>query len=508
MPGTPVKVGPFTGGLNTYSDTTAVADNEAVELVNFDIDIDGSLVTRPPICFEVATPGPNLPLRLLGYYTSSNNENYLIASVARGFTNGTYVYYNGAWSVITDTIPATAFVQYGGKAWLVAPPGSANPGGSWDPVTGFVPIAAMKKGSAALVYKERMFIGEGGTAVTSSRVSFSNPGNFSVWNTSDFVDIKSGDGQDIIDMILYADTIVVLKQDSTYIFSYDTKPAAGQVRQISSTIGVAGKDCIFEYENNLYLLHGKSVYTMLNWNYQVLNLKVPLQRVNSKPNELTVPFVLSRINDRLILRYYDTYYVYGLKTQSWVVWTTPRSLGKFIQVPIDTVNLTPDKFLAVSTWTTVESMYSFIEGYTIEREENYQYSVVSKTFDFESPFTYKRLFWWGADAISKNQFTATVFPISYGRTFTWDEAKLRTWDQAKQFTWDHPADVMIREISVRDGRGTNNRTFIKFLKSLRFRQVNFKISGSTDGRLPNAPYRLFGITAFVDLKAKVSQTVN
>jgi hypothetical protein len=485
-----------------------VADNEAVELINFDVDIDGSLVTRPPICFESSTPGPNLPLRLLGYYTSSNNENYLIAAVARGFTAGTYSYYNGQWTLITNTIAAAAFVQYGGKAWLVAPTTSPNPGGSWDPIAGFVAIAAMKKGTAALVYKERMFVGEGGTAVTSSRISFSNPGNFAVWNSSDFVDIKSGDGQDIIDMVLYADTIVVFKQDSTYIFSYDTKPAAGQVRQISNSIGVAGKDCVFEYENNLYLLHGKSVYQMLNWNYQVLNLKVPLSRVNSRPNELTVPFVMSRINDRLILRYFDTYYVFGLKTQIWTMWTTPRSLGKWIPVPVDTVNLTPDKFVAVSTWTTIESMYSFIEGYTIDRLENFNYSVVSKTYDFESPFTYKRLFWWGADMIAKSAFTATVFPISYGRKLTWREADLRTWRQAGSFTWARPADITIREVSLRNVGGTVNRTFVKFLKGLRFRQVNFKINGNTDSTLPNAPFRLFGITAFVDVKAKVSQTVN
>lgn len=309
-------------------------------------------------------------------------------------------------------------------------------------------------------------------------------------------------------MILYADTIVVLKQSSTYIFSYDTKPAAGQVRQISSTIGVAGRDCIFEYENNLYLLHGKSVYTMINWNYQVLNLKVPLNRVNSRPDELTVPFVMSRINDRLILRYYDSYYVFGLKTQVWTTWTTPRSLGKFIQVPIDTVNLTPDKFLAVSTWTTIESMYSFIEGYTTDREENFDFSVVSKTFDFDSPFTYKRMFWWGADTIANSQFTATVFPISYGRRLTWGEAKLRTWGAAKSFTWARPADITIREVSIRNAGGTRSRTFIKFLKGIRFRQVNFQLNGSTDSLSPRAPLRLFGITAFVDIKAKVSQTVN
>jgi hypothetical protein len=508
MPGTPVPIGPFTGGLNTFSDTTAVADNEATELLNFDIDIDGSLVTRPPITLEATTPGPDLPLRLLGYFVTSNGEQYLIASVARGLTAGTYAYSATGWTLLTSTIPAAAFVQYMNKAWLIAPPGYSNPGGSWDPVNGFVAITAMKKGTTAVIYKERMWIGEGGQASTSSRLYFSNPGNFAVWNASDFVDIKNGDGQDIIDAVVYADTIVICKQNSMYIFSYDTKPTAGQVRQISNTIGVAARDCIVEHENNLYLFHGKYIYTMVNWNFERINLKVPLTVVNSKPNNLTSPYIMSRVNDRLILRYYDTYYVYNLRARVWAIWTTPRALGRFFQVPVDTTNPEPDKFLATSAWTDFEALYSFVEGFSTDRIENFYYSVVSKTYDFDSPFTFKRLFWWGGDVISKASWTATVYPVSYGRNITWDEARLITWAQARQYTWARPADIAISVDSDRSVGGSDNRTFVKFHKSLRFRQINFQISGMSNGQSINAPMRIFNFTAFILAKQKVTQTIN
>ena len=42
-----LRLGPFVGGINTASDATAVADSELVDCVNFELDIDGSLVGRP-----------------------------------------------------------------------------------------------------------------------------------------------------------------------------------------------------------------------------------------------------------------------------------------------------------------------------------------------------------------------------------------------------------------------------------------------------------------------------
>ena len=509
MPGTPLKVGPFTGGLNTYSDTTAVGDNEAVELLNFDIDLDGSLVTRPAIAKEIATPtGATNPLKLLGYYTNINGNQYLIASTILGTTPGTYAYFNGVWITITTTFAAAAMQQYANKAWLIAPPGIVNPGGNWDPTAGFVAVSAMKKGVAAVIYKERLWIGEGGNGTTSSRLYFSNPANMAVWNASDFVDVRAGDGQDIVDLIMYADTIVVLKQNSTYIFSYDSKPTAGQVRQISATIGIAGKDCIFEYENNLYLFHDKDVYTMVNWNYEKLNVKVPLQIHNASGAALQVPFVLSRINDRLILRYYDDYYVYGLRTRVWAIWNSIFKLGRFYQIPSSASTPDVDKFIAASAITTTDGAFNFKESYESNRTENFHYSVTSKTYDFDAPYQYKRLFWWGGDMIAKAPFQATVFPISYGRKQTWSQAKLRTWTTAKSFTWSRPADISISIVSDRQVSGSGDRVFVKFLKSLRFRQANFRISGDTTSDLTTSPMRIFAFTIFVDAKAKVSQTVN
>jgi len=82
MPGEAIQVGPFVGGLNTFSDETAIADNELVVCNNFELDLDGSLLSRPPIVDRGITfpLGATGNVNLLGYYYAPGNIPYLLAS--------------------------------------------------------------------------------------------------------------------------------------------------------------------------------------------------------------------------------------------------------------------------------------------------------------------------------------------------------------------------------------------------------------------------------------------
>src|SRR6185503_9275672 len=57
MPTEILRLGPFTGGLNIGSDPVLVQDNELTDCLNFELDTDGSLVSRPSIqiMFQGAT---------------------------------------------------------------------------------------------------------------------------------------------------------------------------------------------------------------------------------------------------------------------------------------------------------------------------------------------------------------------------------------------------------------------------------------------------------------------
>ena len=124
----PVMIGPFSRGLNTYDDPTALHDQECVESLNFDPGLDGSLRNRPPF----TDTGSKIPIgpvgipHLLGYYYDTNGSPYLIASNGG---SSTYYYHGGVWTLITNTFSATDVTQFDGKAWLVAPVGEADPGG-------------------------------------------------------------------------------------------------------------------------------------------------------------------------------------------------------------------------------------------------------------------------------------------------------------------------------------------------------------------------------------------
>lgn len=516
MAANPVKIGPFSGGLNTYSEVSAVGDTECTDIQNFDVDLDGSLISRPPITVKdsntvinTGTSNSTGKLSALGWYTTAAGVKYLICSC----TSGTYArkHSDGSWSTITTTFAATCMVQYQNKAWLVAAPGSANPGGNWDGTT-FTAVAAIPKGAAAVIYKERMFVAGGRLDTTNAnRVNFSNAGNFSTWTSStDFFDVKAGDGQHIVTLKVFADQIVVFKEDSTYLFSYDSKPANGAVRLINNVIGCAGPNTVVEYENSLYVYHEASVYQINNWNFTLLNLKVPFVDIvkwSFSPQDAT----LSILRDRLCVRHFDGVYIFGLRTGTWTKWDTSRQFDYFINVPIDAPS-DPDEYLGFSRETNNADvdrvLYSFINAYGVSASESMTCYVVSKTYDFAVPYTYKKLFWWGVDFLSKNDLSYIVHPVTNTKPVT---HQMLAAYQHQQIIGSHaqPLDVSIDVTdSLTISNSANNRMFAKLLKAIRFRQIAFRVSGTTNGTSTQGPYRLFAVVAMIDNKEKVSKQVN
>lgn len=221
MPGDNVQIGPFVGGLNTFSDPTAVSDNEVVECLNFELDLDGSLVSRPPFT-DLGVPFPlgvTGDMQLLGYYYAAGGIPYLLASDG---LSSTYYYSGSSWVIVTNTIAASAMVQFNGFAWLVAPIGSANPGGYWSPAGGFVADANMPKGEVIVAYKFRLWVAAGKDAtVNGTRLYFSKVlGTTPFWPTvTDFIDVGAGDGQNIVQVAVYYNSLFILEQTASTAFS-------------------------------------------------------------------------------------------------------------------------------------------------------------------------------------------------------------------------------------------------------------------------------------------------
>jgi hypothetical protein len=316
MGGEALRLGPFTGGLNTTSDPSTIADVELAECINFEQDLDGSLKSRTP--FKEIFGHQNFTNRVVFLCEAVfGTDHYLICSTS----TGVYYFINNAFTLITATFEAGAAVQYADKVYMVPKPGSGT-GGKWDPSGGFVAVAAIPKGQAAVVHKERLYVCPGiKSTIDTSRLKFSDPANLDSWPGANFIDIRQGDGNKLVDLTVYQDNLLLFKEQSTHMLSYDASPTDASLRPISDHIGVNQQYNVVNYENQVYIFSQGWVYEITNLDFLRINVKVPFVRDESVPSAFSDEFIfLSLLEDRLICRYYRKIYVYGLRTRSWSEW--------------------------------------------------------------------------------------------------------------------------------------------------------------------------------------------
>ncbi len=515
MPATPVKIGPFSGGLNSYSGPTSIGDNEVIDIQNFDIDYDGSLYTRAPI--TVVDNGETIPgtgaLMPLGWFIDLDGTRYLFMSSA----DSTYARNEttGVWITVSSDFAATAMCQYANKAYVIADPNELDPGGYWTSGGGFIPIPAMPKGTSICIYKERLFIA--GSLTNPNRVFFSNPADFAVFQTTiNFFDVRSGDGQDVIAAVTFQDTVVIFKDDSTYVYSYDSNPSRGTVRLINGAVGLTNKYCIVEYENSLYLHYNDSLYQVSNWNFTMVNVKVPFEYIIKFDIGLygasRFP-TLSILSDRLIVHHFDAIYVFNLRMGVWTKWAVAEShlFNRFIEVPRPSPDYPERYYGGCRRGTTAASnraLYEWRPIIDVVRSEPIQCHVLTKTYDFNVPYTFKRLFWWGVDMLSKGDVTFTVHPVAYSPGVT--HRQMAQYTHA-EIIGNHLRPLLI-SIDVTSSKQISNTTgdrlFIKLIKSMRFRQIFFSLSSSVNGSTTEGPLRIYSIVAFIDNKQLVSKELS
>ena len=510
MPGQPVKIGPFVGGMNTYSGETTIADNEAVELLNLDVDLDGSLLARPGITRSAAVPAAGTISHIIGTYRANDGTVYMI--VAAGVSVYAFNTSSLAWTTLSNSGPFTACVQYNDKLWLVIKPsGVTQGGGKWDPTGGYAAVAAMPRGYSACIYKELMFVSSSRNGDTTSinRVKFSNAGNPDNWTSTDFFDVNAGDGDDITKLLVFDSSVVIFKSDSTYVFAYESAPTKGLVQRVSGVIGANNGFSVVEYENNLFVMHEANVYRISNWNWEHANIKVPFKYVNAFSTVDADASSISLLGNRVIARYYDSYYVLGLKTGAWSQWdfsTAGFSPSEFVSSPNISAILGAAIYYGGCYVGTRAGFHQFIDN-KHDTNETFTIRLKTKSYDFGPSYTFKRLFWWGADILGNATTTFKVMPNVYNVGAKWGQ--ILGIPSPSLGTWGRPIENMLDVTDTADSSNTAAyRTFIKLLKSLRFRQLQFILEATYVGLNSAAAYRIFSLTAIVDSRQIVSKKVS
>jgi hypothetical protein len=513
MPGQAIQVGPFIGGLNTFSDPSAIADNELSVCENFELDLDGSLKSRPPIedvdvVFPLDSTGN---INILGYFYEGTGQSYLIASDG---ASSTYYFTGSNWVLITDDLAAAGFAQFDDKAWLTAPVGSSQTGGYWVPGGSFTADSNMPEGEIIITFKDRLWVAEGktstnkGTRLYRSR-TVADP---AIWpSTVDFADIGSGDGQNIVNLAVYFNTLLIFRTNSIYGLQYATDPAAAAVALVVPNVGLNSKDSLDTFESFIFFMYEDKAYEFSNNKAEQINVKVPFKAFST--DNIYLPYAVSEFNRRVIFSYFDMLYVYNLRTRTWTTWKSDvfGPIGKIVrrETASDVAVAVLHKSTAVPAGVARETPTLVISDQTSSVSETMTCVAQTKIFNYQAGSVYKRLFWWGVDATFRQNVEGLAFPITYNFSVRWEQLLSKTWGDLAQFFWINPLEEPpFVESDVDVSTAAFGRKFVKFFKSLRFRQIYYRVSFPTDGSTTSAPIRLFSLMTYVNPKETVSRTVN
>lgn len=523
MPTEILRLGPFNGGLNIGSDAVLIQDNELMDCLNFELDNDGSLISRPAI--QVTFQGAqNQRLLIFGSVVFSGTL-YLFATR----DSKTFVSSN-AGSSWTELNPGAASREcktmevYNNTVWLPATQASANGGISWTPGGGAVAVAALPRAEKCIVHKNRLYLVPGESSTTNtSRLTFSQSADFTTWPAPNFIDIQPGDGDTLNNIAVYQDNLLLFKGESTHVLAYDLDPVDAILREINPVVGSTGSFGVVQYENTMYSMHRNKVYEIINYNFSLVNLKVPPVFDNELPTGTTARYEnqhLSLLGERLVVRYFNRTYVLQLRTKTWCEWqkTDDTStiewhiFGPLVRAR-DLTGSGLDSYYTGYSFDVSSGGYKVIkiidgrDGGAVEGTGSHKFYclLTTKDYDMSDPVRYKRLFWWGADVVTGEDALGSITPITLISSVTWDSLTAETWADLE--TWANPVSgsLAYQELVAGDSVVNTNKS-IKFGKSMRFRKANFSVRLETDGSL-NQPTKVFQLIAVVGIKQLVSARV-
>lgn len=550
-------IGPFAGGINTYSDPAMIADDEMMDCRNFDLSLDGSLVSRPPWSWQYSSQttsavGGTIPpdcYQLVIGTGSFEGNRFVIINSSHSGASASYIYYmEGASAGLLAKIADGSHSKTHRIAdimYLV--PDILNPGVGvqYDLNGGLVTvIASMPTGYASVVYKDRLWISGRRNETNSSRLYFSGVADFTSWPGTNFFDINPGDGDTVNELVVYQDNLIIFKDNATYVLTYDTGPAQAVLQVINTDVGAMGPRCVDVYENSVFILKYNQVYEMSNYDFVRVSVKVPFEYDNTFPvapyNEngqwWKYPMWLRVVGDRAIVRFYNRIYVYHLRLRAWTRWESEdpniHYIGPIMRLDNTNTDLLQgyDTYVAGSTlaknfdiqgqgvsgaWNMWNKIFKLEDRYEATRTENGNHvpasvdiklTMTTKQFNIGLSHRFKRLMHWGIDCYTGRSVTGILYPFSVAYSVTWAQLSLYHWHQLQ--TWAYPLAATPSVTQTIPSGIAKQIKFIRFPKSLRFRLLQFKIEMATVGNVVDGPVYLYNITAFVAAKQIVSKAVN
>jgi hypothetical protein len=299
VPGQPVKIGPWPGGLNLRDSPRNIEDNELAACLNFDITDEGILRPRRPLM-----QGNDIGSGHKYLMGSVNKDNGDLAAISSKYDGTNSVFYETVNGINYNTVfGGTArlgifrsIIQYNNRLWVID--AAFGTGAFADNLTSaLTDIPSMPFGDFAFMLKDRMFI----VWYSGNRIYYSKPTDPTVWTSPDggFFDVNPGDGQNITKVISLNNQIFIFKRNSTYIFSFNADPANdGSLRQVSPNQGAF--DAV-AYNNEIYVVNDRSVFKFINGYFVDIASKIDLYRNTLLDLNVSNELKISLLNNTLLV---------------------------------------------------------------------------------------------------------------------------------------------------------------------------------------------------------------
>jgi hypothetical protein len=307
------------------------------------------------------------------------------------------------------------------------------------------------------------------------------------------------------------------------------------MQAMQQDIGAESKRSVVKFENAHFVLSGGILYKYQNWLYYPLNA----QKVKFEGKEFTRRFehAVSIIGRRALVWHNGGIYAYNLDTETWSEWESTNKVAYFVTVPRRAEELEEFLYFGITgasspsdAGTTAFSMYRIEDkpNSAIGSEE-FQCSLRTKIYDFQSPVEWKRLYFWTVDLASALPIKAIAYPVALPATAplaNWDqlskdfegETGFKSWDDLSYEgsgdinyrTWDNITQPTSAVATIIDSFPTGQvlRMETKLNHALRFRRMYFELYLNCDGTAFTSPVQVFSITPMIGAKAKISKGAN
>lgn len=277
-------------------------------------------------------------------------------------------------------------------------------------------------------------------------------------------------------------------------------------------------------------------------NGEKIMLGAPFTDTESTPQSFTVPVSIGHImqisvfNPTLSSVYRPLVTVFGLTPEGTVESIALTISGVGGESIYDfTINPVGNTYLAIRVYIEntfgasltltdliVKRMTGPTKAVVLKYSDEYVESATSKELifcrirtrsnDFGSPQTWKRLFWWGLDIKTYFETVAIAVPASKEPKVYWHMIDGYTNNQLRQGSYSNPLSWLQMTISVFNlhepeyDLSGDGRFFKKLAKALRFQRISFEYETKTHGTLPTGPAKVYTITPMVRDKKAVVDT--